>query len=62
VAALIQAAVRGSRFLAEALGRVGEEMADVLVRHLARIGRLARSQGSPLVALVTRSSVKIVPT
>jgi len=38
------------------------EMANVLVEHLGRIERLARSRRPPFVALVTRSSVKVVET
>jgi hypothetical protein len=38
----------------------GPEMANVLVEHLGRIERLARSRPAPFVAIVTRSGVSFV--
>ena len=37
----------------------GEEMAEVMVRHIRRIVKLARVQRAPCVASVTRSGVKL---
>ena len=58
--ALIAGNVRA--FILTSANMTGEEMANVLVGHLGRIERLARSRRAPFVALVTRSTVKVVGT
>lgn len=39
----------------------GKEMAELFVRHLPRIVKLARTQTPPFLARVTKSAVTIVP-
>ncbi len=49
-------------FILTSANMTGGEMAELLVGHLGRIERLARRRRGPFVALVTRSSVKVVET
>jgi hypothetical protein len=39
----------------------GEEMADLFVKHLRRMERVARNTKPPFVAAVTRTGVHVVP-
>lgn len=49
-------------FILTSANMTGPEMAELLVGHLGRIERLARSHGAPFIATVTRSGAKIVAT
>ncbi len=52
--------IPGARsFILTAGNMTGQQMADVLVRHIKRIQRIAKNEKPPLIAVVTKDNVKV---